>query len=169
MHWIILLGIVTGMRTMTGIALLCWWCWLGWLPVEHTWAAWAASLAAVIVFTLCALGEYLVDILPQTPSRKTLGPLLARLIVGGLCGAVAVTAQTEPPAGGVILGVIGAVIGAYGGYWLRMRLAAWFGRDLPAGLLESAICLAIALYDVHCIHLGVVRDAALELIRISLG
>jgi uncharacterized membrane protein len=42
---------------------------------------------------------------------------------------------------GLVLGVVGAVLGTYGGSAFRGRLAAAFGRDLPAALTEDAIAV----------------------------
>ncbi len=61
MSWLIaipLLGMCTGLRTMTPIALVCWYAHLGYLPVGGTWAFWVATAIAVGVFTLFAAGEY---------------------------------------------------------------------------------------------------------------
>ena len=35
MLWMVLLGIVTGMRSMTGLAVLCWFAWLGLVPEQR--------------------------------------------------------------------------------------------------------------------------------------
>jgi uncharacterized membrane protein len=37
---------------------------------------------------------------------------------------------------------VGAIIGTLGGYRFRVRLAASFGRDRPAALIEDALALA---------------------------
>ena len=77
MSWILaipLLGIATGMRSMTPMAVLCWFAYLKYLPVQGTWASWTGHLVTVIIFTLCALGEFVGDKLPGTPSRTAPGP-----------------------------------------------------------------------------------------------
>ena len=56
MLWIVVLGIATGMRTMTAMAVLCWFAWLQLLPLEGTWAFWAGNVISVCIFTLFALG-----------------------------------------------------------------------------------------------------------------
>src|SRR5438309_3537386 len=91
MSWIIaipLLGIVTGLRAMTPMAVLCWFAYLGHLPVEGTWAFWTAKPIWAAIFTLLAAGEYFADKLPKTPNRTSLGPLIVRLVFGGLIGAI---------------------------------------------------------------------------------
>ena len=155
MFWTILLATATGMRTLTAITVICWAAYLGILPVEGTWASWMASLTAVIVLTVLALGEYVGDTLPQTPSR-TKWPLVAgRLCAGILVGVVIATVLGQPKAGGVIFGVIGALIGTYGGYRVRMFGARLFKRDLPMALLESCAALAFSVLAVWHIHVQI--------------
>lgn len=157
MDWVVLLGIVTGMRTMTGIAVVCWAAWLGWLP-ERGWAVWSTYLVSAVVFSALAIGEYIVDTLPRTPSRKAPGPLMARLVFGGLVGALAAVSILQPVAGGVLAGVAGAAIGAWGGYAVRSWGARTLGRDLPVALLESAVALALAVSAVWQMHVEVLSD-----------
>ena len=71
-----LLGLVTGMRSMTAMAVLCWFAYRGDLSLDGTWASWAAKLTTAIIFTLLALAEYVADKLPKTPNRTASGPLL---------------------------------------------------------------------------------------------
>ncbi len=157
MDMVLLLGVVTGMRTMTAIAALAWAVWLGLIP-EQGWATWAAHVAVVIVLTIFALGEYVVDTLPKTPRRTDLGPALARVVVGGLVGAMAAAAIEEPVAGGIIFGAGGAIIGAWGGFFVRMTVGRILRHDLPAALLESASAIALAILAIARLHYGIVFD-----------
>ncbi len=149
--WVLLLGVATGMRTMTAMAMLCWFAYLKVLP-QNGWAFWTGTLAAVIVFTVLAVGEYIGDTLPQTPSRLAPGPLAARLVFGALAGALGAHAMLEPVAGGVILGVSGALIGAYGGYHARRAGARWAGRDLPVAICGSLLALFLAFWAARTLH-----------------
>jgi uncharacterized membrane protein len=157
MDVVLLLGVVTGMRSMTAMAVLCWAAWLGFVP-EQGWAIWIAYLAAAIVFTILALGEYVVDTLPKTPSRTAPGPAVARVVIGALVGALVVTANGEPLAGGILLGALGALIGTWGGYWVRMTLDRMTGHDLPVALVESASAIGLAILAVARLHSGIVLD-----------
>lgn len=157
MNYILLLGIVTGARTMTAMAVLCWAAWLGFVP-EHGWAIWITYLVSAVVFTVLALGEYIGDTLPSTPSRKAAFPAVARLGFGALVGALAATMIYQPLAGGILTGLLGAAIGTWGGYALRMASARRMGRDLPAALIESALAIALAVFSVWRLHQGIVID-----------
>src|SRR5579875_3298284 len=115
LQWIFLLGVATGSRTMTAVAVLCWAAWLGTLP-EHGWAIWSAYLVSALIFTGMALGEYYGDTLPSTPSRKDTFPALSRVAFGALAGALAATAIYQPLAGGILDGALGALVGTWAGY-----------------------------------------------------
>jgi len=154
MTWLIaipLLGVVTGMRTMTAMAVLCWFAYRGYLPLDGTWAFWAAKLVTAIVFTVLALGEYIGDKLPKTPNRTAPGPLLARVLFGGLVGAIVAVGINGSEIEGVILGVGGALIGAFAGFLIRREIVLQLGcKDWPVGLVEdiSAVFCAILAMGV---------------------
>jgi len=139
------------MRTMTPMAVLCWFAYFGLLP-QTGWSFWTAKLVTAIVFTVLAAGEYIGDTLPQTPNRTAPGPLAARIGFGALTGALAAHAAIPPLAGGVVFGVIGALVGAFGGIRLRVWAARRVGRDLPVALSESALALAFACWAVWNFH-----------------
>ena len=157
MEWVLVLGVVTGMRTMTAIAAVCWAAWFTWLP-EAGWAMWTTYLVSAIVFSVMALGEYYGDTLVRTPSRKAPGPALARVVFGGLVGALAARAIAEPLAGGILTGVIGAAIGTWGGYAARRWGTGKVGKDLPVALAESAFAVALAAFAIWNLHKGILID-----------
>lgn len=154
MSWVLaipLLGMMTGLRTMTPMAVLCWFAYFGsdggHLPLGGTWAFWAGKLVTAIVFTVLALGEYVGDKLPQTPSRTAPGPLIARLVFGGLVGAIAAAGAQGPTLEGILLGVAGALAGSFLGYQVRKHLVQWSGRpDWNIAVLEDATALLISIY-----------------------
>ena len=140
-----MLGISNGMRTMTPIAFVCWFSWLGILPVEGTWAFWTAKPVSVILFTLFAVGEYIGDKLPKTPPRIDLFPLLARLTFGGLVGAIIATALNGSLLEGILLAVVNAFLGAFGGYFVRRTIGERTGwPDVRIAFGEDAIALTSA-------------------------
>jgi uncharacterized membrane protein len=149
MTWLIaipLLGVVTGMRTMTAMATLCWFAYRGDLPLDDTWAAWAGKLATAIIFSVLALGEYAVDKLPKTPNRTAPPLLLARVLMGGLVGAIVAAGLNGSEFEGVILGVGGALIGTFGGYLVRREIVLRLGsKDWPVALTEDASAILFAV------------------------
>jgi len=155
MAWLVaipLLGLATGLRTMTPIALVCWCAHLGFLPVQGTWAFWTAHTVSVVVFSLAALGEYVGDKLPTTPNRIAPGPLAARVVFGGLVGAIAATALKGAGLEGALLGIVGALLGSFGGFTVRRDLVEHFGsRDWPVALAEDLITLACSAFALRVI------------------
>jgi uncharacterized membrane protein len=147
---LLLIGIVAGSRAMMAPATVAWGAWLGWIDLTPTWASFMGSGWAVLILTVLAIGELVTDQLPATPSRKVPQQFGARIVTGAFSGAVlgAVTGSTLV---GVILGAIGAVIGTYGGAELRGRMAAAFGSDRPAALIEDAAAIILGLVAVAAV------------------
>ena len=145
-----LLGVSTGLRSFTPLAVTAWFARLGKLPVEGTWAAWVAHPAAVAAFTAAALGEYVGDKLPNTPARTAPLPLIGRLLLGGTVGAIVATAFKRPVVGGVAMGAVGALAGSYGGYYLRRGLVKGSGlADLPVAISGDSLAVALAVRSLR--------------------
>ncbi len=142
-----LAGLVAGLRCMLAPAVVSWAARLGWIQVTITPLAFMGYRYTPIIFTVLAIGELIADKLPSTPSRKMPPGFIARIVSGSLVGATIGTAG-QSLALGLILGAIGAVCGTLGGAAVRARLAALFGRDLPAALLEDVAAIAIAVISV---------------------
>jgi uncharacterized membrane protein len=71
---------------------------------------------------------------------------------------MAAAAIDEPVAGGIIFGAGGAIIGTWGGFFVRMTVARVLRHDLPAALLESAPAIALAILAIVRLHHGIVLD-----------
>jgi uncharacterized membrane protein len=116
------IGMVTGLRSMTGPAVVCWAAHLGWLNLEGSRLAFMESTAATYGFSVLALGELVADKLPFIPNRTSPGPLFGRIILGALSGAAICMAAGPSTIAGAILGAAGGVIGAFAGYRARAGL-----------------------------------------------
>jgi uncharacterized membrane protein len=149
MAWIVaipLLGTATGMRTFTPMAVLCWFAYAGYVPVDGTWAFWVAKLVTAIVFTVLAVAELVGDKLPRTPDRTSMGPLLARLIFGGLVGGIVAASLNGSGIEGIILGVGGVLVGAFGGYLVRREIVERSsGKDWPVAIAEDLVAVGFAV------------------------
>lgn len=127
--WLIaipLLGFITGMRSMTPIAVLCWFGWLRLLPLDP-WATWAGKLPVALGFTLLAAIEYAADKYGHSPRPTRPAFLLLRVFLGGLIGAIIATSLDAPTSEGIILGLLGALVGAFVAYELRHQLTRRLG------------------------------------------
>jgi uncharacterized membrane protein len=138
-----LIGLVAGLRTMTAPAALAWGAKLGWLGVRATWAEFMGYWFVPLILTGLALVEFVADLLPGTPSRKTWPQFGARLLSGGFSGAVVGTAAGAPVPG-LVAGVVGVVAGTLGGYAARVGLARRTG-DRPVALVEDAVAVGLGL------------------------
>jgi uncharacterized membrane protein len=155
MSWLLaipLLGAATGLRSLTPMAVLCWFAYLGYLPVDGTWAAWTARLWVVLVFTVLAAAENAADKSSWIPDRTAPGPLLARLVLGGLAGSIAASALNGSGIEGVLLGVVGAALGAFGGFMIRRDLAEKLEcGDWPVAFGEDLFALILAVFSLHVV------------------
>lgn len=145
-----LLGVSTGVRSFTPLAVAAWFAREGKLPVQGTWASWLAHPAAVGLLTAGALGECIGDKLPSAPDRTNLAPLLGRVAFGGVLGAILATAFKRPIAGGIAMGAAGAVAGTYGGFYLRKALTKGTGwPDLPVALAGDVAAVGLAVGELR--------------------
>src|SRR5438309_1793226 len=118
----LVIGFAAGLRSLTPPALVAWAAHLGWLNLNNSPLAFMGSTIAVVIFSLLAVFELIADLRPSTPKRTAPVPLIARILMGGLCGAcVYWVGSNQVWMLGAILGAIGAVIGAFAGYEIRRR------------------------------------------------
>jgi uncharacterized membrane protein len=139
----LIMGIVAGLRAMTPLAAVSWAAVSGLLNLQDTWLAFLGFTWAPWILTTLAAGELITDQLPSTPSRTVPIQFGTRLITGAVSGA-AIGGAANLMTGGAIAGIIGAVVGTLGGRAFRARLAAAFGRDLPAALIEDLVAVGTA-------------------------
>lgn len=121
------LGIVAGLRTFTPLAAV-------FLMRGGVWG---------VVFSIAAVGEYVVDVLPNTASRTAAVGLSARIVSGALAGWMITTMHTGPGLLGGVAGVAGAVIGTFGGHAARIAAIARIGA-YPAAAVEDAVAIGLA-------------------------
>jgi uncharacterized membrane protein len=155
MSWLLaipLLGLSTGLRTMTPMAVMCWFAYLGYLPVQGTWASWTAHLVTAIVFTVFALAELVGDKLPRTPNRTAPAGLISRIVFGGLVGSIAATAMRGPGLEGVLLGTVGAALGAFAGQMIRRDIVERLKcPDWPVAVAEDVFTIFCAMFAMHVV------------------
>jgi uncharacterized membrane protein len=144
-----LIGVIAGLRTMTAPAVVAWAANLHWLNLVNSPLPFMGSTTAVAVFTLLALGELIIDKLPSTPNRTKLPGLVGRSVLGGLSGAAVAACGARSLAVGAVLGVAGAILGAFAGYEVRTRLVrALKVPDFVIALLEDAVAIGGGLLIV---------------------
>ena len=145
----LLIGVVCGLRSLTGPALVCWGAHFGWLNLSGSHLAFVKNVLALFIFTLLAVLELIGDKTARIPRRTTPGPLIFRLLMGALCGAVFAIAGGASVGICCVLGALGALIGTYAGYWVRHSVTGE-GKlpDFPVALIEDVIAIGGGLFLV---------------------
>jgi uncharacterized membrane protein len=139
------IGVAAGLRTMTAPAAVAWAAHLGWFDLAGTPFALMATTWAVVILTICAIGEYAADLMPKTPARTAPGPLVARALSGMLCGACLAYGGSASPMFGGLAGLMGAMAGAFGGYKARTELVrALHVPDFAVAVPEDLIAAGVA-------------------------
>ena len=148
MFFAFFIGLFAGLRSLTAPAAVAWAAYLGWLGLDPPLSL-IGSLPAVIILTLLALGELVVDKLPNTPKRTEIPGLIARMLTGGIAGACIADGGAQPALPGAVLGAAGGLVGAFAGYQLRSRIVNGLGiRDLYVALVEDFVAIAGCLWIV---------------------
>jgi uncharacterized membrane protein len=139
------IGFVTGLRSLTAPAAVSWAAHLGWLDLRESSLAFMGSTLTVVILSLAALAEYVSDKLPATPSRTKPGPLIGRIVLGGLSGACLSVSAQQSWLPGAVMGGIGAVIGAFAGYEVRRRLVSSLNvKDIAIAVPEDLVAIGLA-------------------------
>lgn len=141
------IGVVAGLRAMTGPAVACWAAHLHWINPQGTHLSFMGTMIALVIFTLAAVGEIVNDKLPKTGPRTAPPSVVIRMITGGLSAATLTVGAGGSPWLGALLGVIGALVGTFGGYYVRTGIVkALHSPDFPIALLEDAVAVCGGLF-----------------------
>ncbi|HEV7966444.1 MAG TPA: DUF4126 family protein [Candidatus Acidoferrales bacterium] len=144
-----LIGIVCGLRSLTAPAAVAWAAHRGWINLDHTPLHFMGSTATVLIFAVFAVVELVADQLPSAPSRTEPPGLIARIVLGALCGAAIAASGAQSMAIGGALGAAGGVAGAFGGYQVRTRLVnALKVPDFVIATLEDAVAIGAGFFLV---------------------
>ena len=140
------IGVVAGLRCMTAPAVVAWAAHLGWINLNGSPLAFMGSAWAVGIFTVGALGEFVADQLPTTPARTAAVGLTARIVIGLLTGACLGIAGGVSTWLGALIGAIGAIAGAFGGYQARVRLVRGLHvPDAAIAIPEDLVAIGLGL------------------------
>ena len=143
-----LIGLFAGLRSLTPPAAVAWAVYLGWLKLARPLAL-IGSLPAVIILSLLAVTELILDKLPNTPSRTAPPGLIARIVTGGFTGACVSLGGGKSALVGAGLGVIGGIVGCFGGYHARAQLVKFLRQpDFNIAVLEDLIAIGGSLFIV---------------------
>jgi|SRR5919205_4544030 uncharacterized membrane protein len=143
-----LIGFFAGLRSLTPPAAVAWAVHLGWIRLTRPLSL-IGSLPAVIILSLLAITEIILDKLPNTPNRTAPPGLIARVVTGGLTGACVSIGGVKTALLGAGLGVLGGIAGTFTGYEARARLVKSLRLpDFYIALLEDLIAIGGSFFIV---------------------
>ena len=143
-----LIGCFAGLRSLTAPAATAWAVHRGWLTLQGPLSL-IGSVPSVIILTLLAVAELVVDKLPGTAKRTAAPGLIGRIVTGGLSGACVAVGRGYGVLPGAALGALGGVVGAFVGYEVRSRVVKGLGiRDVYVALVEDVVAIAGCLWIV---------------------
>lgn len=139
------LGAVTGLRSMTGLAMVSRELSDRRRLPRHAsrLEEWLAEDTVAVVLSGLALGELVADKLPGIPDRIAPAPLFGRGLIGAVVGAIA--AGPDDRALGAAVGGGAALVASWLGWLLRGELSrATPLPDTALALAEDAMAIAAA-------------------------
>lgn len=142
---LLIIGFSAGLRGLTSPAVVAWCAYLGCIDLAATPFAFMSSPIFVAILSILAIGEYVWDLLPNTPNRTALPGLISRISTGSF-SAACLLAATNNTLAFCILGGVAAIAGAFGGLRLRTRLGKIFGvSDAWIAIPEDLIAIVMSL------------------------
>ena len=140
------IGLVAGLRSLTAPAVVAWAANVGWINLHNSPLAFMGSKWTVVIFTVLAVVELVADQLPSTPARTGAVGLSARIVTGALTGACLAAAGNAALWLGAVAGLVGAIMGAFGGYYARVGLVhSSRVPDFVIAITEDAIAIGLGL------------------------
>lgn len=144
-----LLGWITGLRSMAAPAVVCWAAHLGWLHFGGTKLVFVGQAATLVIFTMLAFVELILDKLPKTPARTEPLGLIARIVFGCLCGIDLAISNDGSLLVAAMAGAVGALVGTFVGYNVRRTLVLRLHLpDFGVALAEDVVAVAGSLLIV---------------------
>lgn len=145
---VILLGLASGLRIFTAVAVVAWALHVDHLDRDGTPFTFMGSHLAVLVLSLAALGEHVFDLLPFAPPRTSLPSLIGRIVMGTFASAVLLAAIGQSLAFCVV-GSIAAAVGAFAGYRARIGLVRKLDvRDFMIAIPEDFVAIGLSVAAV---------------------
>jgi uncharacterized membrane protein len=140
--WIVIFGVMIGLRSMLPMALLSWGAWRGEIPLTGTRLAFLGNPWVLTLFIILALIEIGLDKYPNTPNRTMPAGISVRALMGALAGSALAVAGLEMWWKGLGAGVFGALVGTVLGYSLRQYFVDSFRcKDFYVAIGEDIVTL----------------------------
>jgi uncharacterized membrane protein len=143
------IGIVAGLRSLAAPAVVSWAAHFHRLDLRDSRLAPLGSPIAVYTISALGLGELIADRMPFVPNRTSPLPTAFRILSGAVCGAALCISANRIVWAGILLGGLGAVNGAFGGFHVRRLLVKYLKiNDTAIALSEDALAIGGGLFLV---------------------
>ena len=140
------IGIVAGLRSMTAPAIVSWAAYLGWLHAADGPFSFVASWPIVALLTVWAVFELVLDKTSKIGNRTGLVGVVFRVVTSTFSAAVLSKAAGAGSATGMVFGLVGGMIGTFGGYYLRRECVRNTSlSDLPVAIAEDIIAIGLGV------------------------
>ncbi|HEX8919450.1 MAG TPA: hypothetical protein VF898_13170 [Chloroflexota bacterium] len=149
----VLLGIATGIHSMTGMAFLSWSALQGRPDLAQSPLRVISKPEVAILILLAACAEVVADKFPFLPSRTAPAPLAGRIVIGALAGGVShAYPNVDRPDGrrgrallGAAAGASSTAVSAFALHSLRKLLTERFSvPQAVAGVVDSIVAILTA-------------------------
>jgi uncharacterized membrane protein len=142
------IGIVAGLRSLTAPAAVSWAAYLHRLDLRDSRLAFLGSAWAAYTISALGVGELVADKLPFSPNRTSPPSMIFRTLSGAICGA-SLCLSTRLVLVGAVLGGLGALNGAFGGFHARRLLVKHLKvTDTAIAFAEDALAIGAGLFFV---------------------
>jgi uncharacterized membrane protein len=141
------IGAVSGLRSMTGPAIIANAVRDRQLKLNRTPLAWLGSPNAAPIASALAISEMIADKLPFMPDRIKPGSLAGRAVAGAVCGYAVFSRRGKREAAiGALVGASAALAASWAGFEYRRR------APLPAfasAVIEDAVAAASGAFVIR--------------------
>jgi len=141
------MGAVSGLRTMTGPAVIATAARARHLKVDGTVLSWFASPKAASLISALAVGEMIADKLPFMPDRTKPASLAGRAVTGAFCGYTVFSPRGRRDAAiGAVVGASAALAASWAGLEYRRRAPM---PALVSALIEDVLAAAAGAFVIR--------------------
>jgi len=141
------IGAVSGLRSMTGPAIVATAAKTRRLKVHRTPLSWFESPKALPIASALAIGEMIADKLPFMSDRIKPGSLAGRAVAGALCGYAVFSPRGKREAViGAVVGASAALAASWAGFEYRRRAPL---PPIASALLEDAVAAASGAFIIR--------------------
>ncbi len=141
------MGAVSGLRSMTGPAVIATAARSRHLEKNGAVLAWFASPKAAPVISALAAGEMIADKLPFMPDRTKAGSLAGRAVMGAVCGYAVFSPRGKREAAiGALVGASAALAASWAGFEYRRRTPM---PPLVAAVIEDVVAAASGAFVIR--------------------